>query len=131
MTRTPVGYSRSTYTWRNETGRPLTDDDARGMLGMQMSVSMCETVLAAGTVTGARVLDDGERMEMTVETGGRSCAACREVYPVEFADRELGAIEDFQARMPTIYNSPIYDNLPRWARVCREAATCMFRRHED
>lgn len=131
MNRTPVGYSRTTFTWRNETDQPLTDDDARGLIGSQITVSHGGVALAAGTVTCAQVVDDGARMQMTVETGGRRCPVCGVVYPPETADQELQPIEDLRQRMPGIFGYAIYGDLPGWTRVCFQGASCRIRRLEN
>lgn len=126
--KTPVGYTRSTFHWRNEMHRDLTADDAQQMLGMRLTVSLGSVVMSTGTVTAAKVVDGGERMQMTVETGGRWCPACGQVYPAETAGRHLAALTDVQARTPGRYvHPPAYDDLPSWVRVCRDWGACRAR----
>ncbi len=126
----PVGYSRVSLTWRNEMPRPLTEDDARDLLGSEILIALGETVRSTSVITNVRVLDDGARMEATAEVGGRLCAACGHVYPLASVHL-MGQLNDLRERMPTIYDSPIYDALTPWTMVCREAATCLFRRMEQ
>ncbi len=127
---TPVGYSRTAFTWRNEMMRPLDDDDARGLLGCEISVMLGESVKSTSTITNARILDDGARMEVTAEAGGRWCPACERVYPPG-SEHLLAPLEDLRQRMPTLFNSAVYDNHPPWTRVCRDNANCLYQRMDN
>ncbi len=124
-------YRRSTLYWRNETGRPLIDEDAEALLGHELTVGMADIPLVSGTVTNARILEDGARVEVTLEQGGQQCPACGHIYPPAEATSELVRIDYLQKRMPTIYDSPVYDLLTPWAKVCFHASTCLFRRMEQ
>lgn len=129
MTETPVGYNRVVFRFGNQMDRPLTDDDATGLRGSEITVSLGGVVSAQGTVTNAHVLDDGAAMSVTIETGGRWCAACGHVWPVEAARETMVKVGDRLTLAPAVYSrNEFYGGLPSWTRVCRDAVACRARR---
>lgn len=127
----PDGYQRSSLYFQNQTGRPLNDTDAQQMIDSELAVTVHDVVLHKGIVTNAVVVDHGRRLQLTIESGGRSCWACGAVFTLDHADRFTAALSSLREQMPgLIAREGIYDHLPDWVRVCREPATCQRRRFD-
>lgn len=125
----PAGYSRSTYVWRNEMMRPLDDEDAQLMLGAELSVSIHGTVRSSGIITDAKIVDDGERLQVTIESGGRFCAACYHVYDEPAAQTALVPLGEL-LDVP-LFDRRMYSHLTVWTRICRDSAACWRRQVES
>jgi hypothetical protein len=126
-------YSRAVLQLGNETGRALVDADARGLLGSEMDVELHGAVVASGTVTNAVIVDG--KMCVTIETNGRSCAACGYIYTDLELDRAhvppLGPVGQLTEVMPTFFSRDDYSTLPDWAPVCTEPVECRRRLADD
>lgn len=130
MTDKP-GYTRSTFHLRNDTGRPLTDADVVELLGTEMTATLHDVSLSSGTVTNVRVVDDGSRIQVTVESGGRACAACGTVFDVDQAGGQMLALAEIRSATPELVAGlPMYEGLPGWVWVCFSPALCLRRRDD-
>lgn len=126
----PKGYLRAGFTLAGN--RTLTDADAAGMIGHEISVSIGDVVLSSGTITDCRVIDDGARFNLTVEQKGRRCAACGHVYSEADADKlmhPLGGLREQWGGEPGGLKAT--SPLPDWVLVCVSWATCERRRMDD
>ena len=110
----------------NELPRPLVDGDAEAMMGAELTVSHMGIVLAEGTVTSANVVNNGQRMKVVIEAGGRRCAACSYVYTEVQALVGLRPLRRLQALM-TLPDTDIYRGIPLWVKVCADPLTCRGR----
>jgi len=119
-------YSMTVMYLGNELPRPLTDDDAETLMGAELTVSHTGVVVAKGTVTSASVANDGQRMKVVVEAGGRRCAACSYVYTEAQALVGLRPLGRLQALM-TLPETGIYRGIPQWVKVCSDPLTCRGR----
>jgi hypothetical protein len=64
------GYTRSVLMLTNELLRPLNDSDAEALVGSEMTISLHDEVVSQGVVTNAVVVDNGRRLQVTLEAGG-------------------------------------------------------------
>lgn len=128
----PVGYSRIAFRFANEMDRPLTDDDAKGMCGTEITIEHGGVVTSKGTITNTKVLDDGAALWVIAETGGRMCAACGHIWPADTAAGSMTQISDVLEAAPLLYsNKRLYADMPAWSPVCGDMMSCLFRRIES
>jgi hypothetical protein len=121
---TPAGYRRSSF--RIPGAGDLANEAAQDLIGNELNVRMHDVELANGTITDCRVIDGGANLWVTIEYGGRACAACRNVYTEDEAPAELVTAGTFREEAGRQFATwaLVYRDLPSWAPVCREWATC-------
>ena len=95
-------------------------------MGAELTVSHMGIVLSEGTVTSANVVNNGQRMRVVIEAGGRRCAACSYVYTEVQALVGLRPLRRLQALM-TLPDTDIYRGIPLWVKVCADPLTCRGR----
>lgn len=124
-------YQRSAF--RIPGARPLTDADAAGLLGAELNVSIGGTVLGEGTVTNAKVVDDGANLWVTVESNGRSCCSCGHVYPQDQIGSGLRTVaslrESTGGELRGDQRRAQCQHRPDWTLVCADAYACENRRY--
>lgn len=118
----PPGYSRATYYLANQSDQPLREQDVEDFLEAQLSVSLHDRAISSGIVTDVRIVDEGRRLQLTVESSGRRCLACGHVYTTEQAATALGPRPAGDALAP--FAGALYADVPRWGRVCVDPVRC-------
>jgi hypothetical protein len=108
---------------------PVGEDIASGLLGHHMEITLHGEVIAAGTITD--VCDADAHLMVTIESGGRMCAACRHVYDDTDAATQLVRAQVFaeQAAKPYPAWAAVYRGLRPWSPACRDWAACEQRRN--
>lgn len=119
-------YSMTIMFMGNELPRPLVDGDAEAMMGFELTVNHMGVAIAEGTVTSASVANNGQRMKLVIESGGRRCAACSYVYSEVQALVGLRPLRRLQALM-ALPDAHIYRGIPLWVKVCADPLTCRGR----
>ena len=120
-------YSRAVLYLGNQMMRPLDDDDAISLMGHEVDVRMGGVAAASGTITSARVIDDGRRLEVVVENHGRSCRACGTVVSEGQAAAALTLLRDVYATTAAAADNEMYQAVPPWAAVCSDPVACRRR----
>lgn len=126
----PAGYTRASLFMTGE--RKLTVDDIATLVGSAITVDAYEVQIGRGTVTNVVLLDDGDRIQVTVEQDGRACQSCGHIYPMAAFPRALVRVGDLRAkREPGAWPVWRWDGLPDWALVCFSDGDCTYRRMDD
>jgi len=126
---TVTDYQRSAF--RIPGARPLTDDDAAGLLGAELNVSIGDADLCRGTVTNAKVVDGGANLWVTVESNGRCCCACSHPYPEDQIGSGLRTVNAILESSGGVLRGPRVEQCrhrPAWVLVCANAYACEERR---
>lgn len=125
-------YSRTAFYLRNDTGRPLVDADVQELLGTEMTASMHDVLLSSGVVTNVAIVDDGARVRVTIENGGRACAVCGTVFTRNQASQEMLTLGEVRTATPELVAGiPGYADLAGWVWVCSSPAMCLRRQQEQ
>lgn len=122
-------YTRTVIFLTNELTRPLRDYDAETLMGAEVSVSLRGAALVEGVVAFAKVVDGGRRLQVAIESGGRRCPACGEVYTSAQALLALRPLRRLQALM-TLPDTQVYRGIPGWVKVCSDPLACRGRAAE-
>ncbi len=120
-------YTRCVFFMRNEGPAPLTEMKAAKLIGYQMSFTLDDIHLSTGEVTGFKLLENGNRLQVTVESGGRHCWACGMIYTDEWAPVRLVPLSRLRKQSPDVYLEGGYDVLPGSALVCVSPSDCWQR----
>ncbi len=122
-------YMRALVYMGNQRDRPLDDLDAVSLMGVQLTVNHSGVDIATGVVTFTKVVDDGQRMRIVIESGAvRCCHACGHGYGVGEATEGLLALNRvYVTAVDTLPDVKMYEDLPLWVRVCADPADCRRR----
>lgn len=116
-------YQRSTL--RLLVGKPISEGEALGMVGHPLEASTPDSTVVLGMVSSAKLVDDGRALMVTVETGGRACMLCGEVYRDEQIHAGMRPVREYREAITE--GEPWasrYAGLPDGALVCALVDYC-------
>lgn len=112
--------------------RKLSLADVEKLVGAEVTVEHYEVQMGRGTITNVALLDGGDRLQVTVEHGGRACLCCGHIYFPEQVGLGMARVGDLRARQePGAWPQWRWHGLPDWAMVCQSAGDCTYRRMDD
>lgn len=119
-------YTRTIMYMGKEMMRPLDGGDAESLMGAELVVHHHGVQVPHGVVTSVKVVDDGQRLEVVAESGGRGCPACGQVYSEGEAAAALRVLHRLLVLTPPP-DVAIYRGVPPWVRVCSDPLACLGR----
>jgi hypothetical protein len=116
---TATGYQRS-YLPLGDLDGPVPDCAVDLLLGNEIEITIGGATFSRGTVTDIHA--QSGKMIVVVESGGRSCAICRHIYP-ETDAAQLVSASSFTGKVRAL-RPKSFAGVGPWSPVCLDWSAC-------